>query len=400
MRALYVGMDISKDDLKAAVKDDRNNPVMPVRTYRHDRGSFEALVNDIEDLERQFGCKAIFGMEATGIYHVPLYRYLLERQKHAKVFNGLEIKRFKGRIRKTKTDKLDALAISEALILLVEPIYKPPTDFETIHLRELTRIRGRIVKKVAICKNQGTRSIDLLCRGYTDRFKDVFSPSSVAIIKAVFRLTRLFGLTPKQMAKILVEFMPEKAAREKAAALSDLFDRVVVPSNERDSCILELHLVIQQLEVLNEQMERVERRIEDAVKKTNTKLTSIPGFGELTAGILIGELGTLKRFRSADQLTAFAGLDVVVRQSGKYEHKGHISKRGSPNLRDALYKAALPASQFNPVCKQFYQKLRAKGKHHKVALVAVARKLLHIAYSVETKNREFYVPNHIATDKA
>ena len=117
-------------------------------------------------------------------------------------------------------------------------------------------------------------------------------------------------------------------------------------------------------------------------------------------GILIGELGNLKRFRSADQATAFAGLDVVVRQSGKYEHMGHISKRGSPNLREALYRAALPASQYNPVCKQLYQRLRAKGKHHKVAMVAVARKLLHIAYSVETKNREFYVPNHIATDKA
>jgi transposase len=396
MRGLFVGMDASKDDLKAAVKDDRNTLVMPIKTYRHDQASFEALVNDIELLEREFGCRAIFGMEATGIYHVSLYRFLQEKGKQTKVFNGLEIKRFKGRIRKTKTDKLDAVAISEALILSVEPIYKPPSDFETVHLRELTRMRGRIVKKMSICKNQGTRSLDILCRGYSGMFKDTFSPSSVAIIKGTFRLTHLFGMSTEQMATVLSEFMPQKAAQEKASELSALFGRVVVPEKERDSSILELHLVLQQLELLNEQLDRIERRIEETVKKTNTKLTTIPGIGELTAGILIGELGSLKQFRSASQLIAFAGLDVVVKQSGHYEHLGHISKRGSPNLREALYKAALPASQYNPVCKPFYEKLRNKGKHHKVALVAVARKLLHIAYSVETKNREFYVPNHTA----
>ena len=400
MRAIYVGMDVSKDDLKAAVKDDRNTLVMPVKTYGHDRASLEDLVNDIESLEQQFGCKAIFGMEATGIYHVPMYRFLLEKGKHCKVFNGLEIKRFKGRVRKTKTDKLDAVAISEALILSVEPVYKPPTDPETIHLRELTRIRSRLIRKASMCKIQGARNLDLLCRGYTNMFKDNFSPSSVAIIKAVFRITHLFGPTIEDMAKILRNFMPEKAAREKAEELSKLFGRVVVPSNERDSCILELHMIIQQLELLNEQLDRVEHRIEDFVRKSNTKLTSIPGIGELTAGIIIGELGNLKNFKSASQVTAFAGLDVVVHQSGKYEHMGHISKRGSPNLREALYNAALPATHYNPVCKQFYEKLRAKGKHHKIALVAVSRKLLHIAWSVVTKNREFYVPEHITTDKA
>ena len=62
MRGLFVGMDVSKDDLKAAVKDDRNALVMPIKTYQHDQASFEALVNDIEPLEREFGCSVGGGL--------------------------------------------------------------------------------------------------------------------------------------------------------------------------------------------------------------------------------------------------------------------------------------------------------------------------------------------------
>ena len=69
-------------------------------------------------------------------------------------------------------------------------------------------------------------------------------------------------------------------------------------------------------------------------------------------------------------------------------------------LREALYGAALPASRVNPVCQQFYQRLKAKGKHHKICMVAIARKLLHIAYSVETKQRDFYVPAYITEQQA
>ena len=121
MKTLFVGLDVSKDDFKAAVKDDQNNLVMPSKCYKHDKSGLEELDRDLETLKEQFECGAIFGMEATGIYHLSVYQHLIDRREHVKVFNGLELKGFKGRIRKTKTDNLDALAISEALLLAREP---------------------------------------------------------------------------------------------------------------------------------------------------------------------------------------------------------------------------------------------------------------------------------------
>ena len=400
MRTLFVGLDVSKDNFKAAVKDDLNNQVMPAKTYQYDRPSMEELDKDVKALKAKLGCGAIFGMEATGIYHLPVYQHLLNASEHVKVFNTLELKRFKGRIRKTKTDELDALAIAEALLLAREPSYHPTSEPELIHIRELGRLRDRLVKKASQCKIQATRDMDVLCRGYTDLFDDIFSPSSIAVMKSAVRTTRLFKTEVEELADILNRFMPRSGSEKKALKLSTLFKNAVVPEHMREICILEIHMLIQQYEVLKRQRERVESRIEHCIETIDPWMISVPGIGPLTAGVILGELGDLSRFNSTDQLTAYSGLDPSVMESGRSRRTGHISKRGSPILRETLYNAAFAAIRVNPVCQRFYQRLKAKGKHHKVCLVAVARKLLHIAYSVEKKQRDFYVPAYITEQQA
>jgi len=395
MKTLFIGVDVSKDDFKVAVKDDRNNLVMPVKTYKHNRLGMESLDRDIGALKEQFRCGAIYGMEATGIYHLSIYQHLLDRKEHIKVFNGLELKRFKGRIRKTKTDNLDAQSIAEALLLVREPSYHPTDKTELIHIRELCRLRERLVKKATQCKNQTIRNMDILCRGYSSLFRDILAPSSIAIMKATVRMTKLFDIDKETLEELLNKFMSKSTARTKAAKLYDLVQKVVIPEHMKDICVLELHMLIQQFELLKQQQKRVEYRIENQIKKIDTQLQTIPGIGVLTAGIILGELGDLNRFDSPNQLTAYAGLDPSIMESGRSRRTGHISKRGSPMLRKALYDAALSASRVNPVCKQFYQRLKAKDKHHKICMVAIARKLLHIAYSVEKKKRDFYVPSYI-----
>jgi len=395
MKTLFVGLDVSKDDFKAAVKDDRNNLVMPPKTYGHDRSDMELLDKDISMLKNQFRCGAIFGMEATGIYHLSVYQHLIDRREHVKVFNGLELKRFKGSIRKTKTDNLDAQSIAEALLLARDPSYHPSDRPELIQMRELCRLRNRLVKKASQCKNQAIRNMDILCRGYTEQFDDILSPSSIAVLKATVRTTRLFEIDQKALVKLLMKYMYKSAAEKKAAKLHVLFQNTVIPEHMKDICVLELHMLIQQYDLLRQQIDRVENRLEKRVKELNPHMISVPGIGELTTSVVLGELGDLSRFESAGQVTAYSGLDPSVMESGRSHKTGHISKRGSPMLREALYNAALSAMRVNPVCRQLYQRLRAKGKHHKVCMVAVARKLLLIAYSVEKNKRDFYVPSYI-----
>ena len=100
--------------------------------------------------------------------------------------------------------------------------------------------------------------------------------------------------------------------------------------------------------------------------------------------------GNVDRFSEAKKLIAFAGLDPVVSQSGRFQNmSGKISKRGSPLLRQALFLAANTARQNDENLKRFYDKKKSEGKHHFSALNAVAAKILRIVYWVLKNNKEY-----------
>lgn len=114
----------------------------------------------------------------------------------------------------------------------------------------------------------------------------------------------------------------------------------------------------------------------------DTYIKTVPGVGNITAATILGE-GDINRFDNPSKLVAYAGLDSSISQSGEYEAtSGHLSKRGSPYLRKALYHAAVRAEFSDPVFNAYYQKKRSEGKHHLVATNAVARKLCHTIYAV------------------
>lgn len=120
-----------------------------------------------------------------------------------------------------------------------------------------------------------------------------------------------------------------------------------------------------------------------AWKQTIEALTTITGIGMMTASVLLTETLAFSTFVDGRQLTAYAGLAPAPFTSGSsVYHKPRISKIGNPRLRRAVYMASISGIRFNPVLRTFYERLRANGKPAKVALVAVARKLLTIAFAV------------------
>jgi len=111
-------------------------------------------------------------------------------------------------------------------------------------------------------------------------------------------------------------------------------------------------------------------------RETEDLLKSAPCIGPGTARTMVvdlPELGTLKR----RQISALVGVACITRQSGKWQGKSFCTG-GRAAVRSALYMAALTGVRFNPVLKEFYQRLTVQGKPHKVAMVACMRKLLCI----------------------
>ena len=119
-------------------------------------------------------------------------------------------------------------------------------------------------------------------------------------------------------------------------------------------------------------------------------LASITGIGMVTTAWLLVGTFNFQACASAAAASAFVGLVPLARDSGSSVHgRAQIGHGGQARLRTALYMATLTAARFNPAIKTYYDRLRAAGKPPKVARCAAARKLLHLAYAVVTKQQPF-----------
>jgi len=129
--------------------------------------------------------------------------------------------------------------------------------------------------------------------------------------------------------------------------------------------------------------------------KQESIISSHVGCGVKLSAIISEEAGDIKRFESARQLIAYAGIDPKVIQSGNADNRGKMTKRGNSNLRHALYLASYIATRFDPELRAYYEKKRTEGKHHTVAVCAVARKMCERIYSTVTHNRMYEKRNII-----
>lgn len=162
-----------------------------------------------------------------------------------------------------------------------------------------------------------------------------------------------------------------------------------------------------QLTLLDNQIQQVKQRIHDHLnshpdlKHHKDLLTSIPGIGDLTAGKLLAELHDLSLFDNIGQIVAFAGLNPRQSASGQtVSRHTPISKMGPPSLRAALYMPAVVAQNHNPLLMAFAQRLRQNGLKPMEVVVAVMRKLLHLAYGVLKSGQPFdphYLEKRAAT---
>ena len=125
-------------------------------------------------------------------------------------------------------------------------------------------------------------------------------------------------------------------------------------------------------------------------KKQMELLTSIKGIGVTLATALIMATGGFTYFDNAKQLTRYLGLSPTYQQSGTSVNvKGHINRNGDSLLRSQLYVAAFASIRCNAECRACYDRLRSNGKPGKVAVVAVANKLVRQAFAVVTQERPY-----------
>ncbi len=141
------------------------------------------------------------------------------------------------------------------------------------------------------------------------------------------------------------------------------------------------------LKHLNSEVTALESRLLELVKQDQqhqlTLLKSIPGMGVKTALFLIVVTDGFTKFENAKQLCSYVGITPTIRESGSsIRGRSRISKVGNKKLRNLLFLCAFSACKYNKGCKAIYDRLVAKGKSKKLALIAVANKLLKQAFAI------------------
>lgn len=140
---------------------------------------------------------------------------------------------------------------------------------------------------------------------------------------------------------------------------------------------------------IDDEISKLEEQITEIVHQMNPHFLTIRGMGVITAATILAECGDINNFANTNKLLAFAGLEPGIYQSGTSEKGGKMVKHGSAYLRYALLNCVTPLIKCNVTFASYYNKKIAEGKSHRVATTHVAKKLVRVIYTLETKGIDY-----------
>jgi transposase len=371
---LYVGVDISKGYADFCVTDGegivREEHRLDDTRSGHDQAQelareWNGTVSDDEEL--------LVGMEATGGLErnwLHLFEQIAdETELEVYCINPLILRRFaEQRLHAGKTDRISAQLIAEHLRFGgVETDSEGDGKSPHPGLRTLSRKTKELIGRATELKNELHA---LLQRVHPELAQHVRGHMSQWVLKLIEQYP-----TPEEVVEAGTEAVAEipYVTEERAREVVEDARSSVAGQTDPDTG-LALSMVAEDLLRLTRRIDRLKDRLWNRVKDRTAPriLRSIDGIGKWGAAVLYIEIGDITRFDSVEKLVAYAGLDPQVEQSGDRVCEKGISKKGNRYIRAVLYACVTAAirSRNNPPVRRLFDRLKAKGKHQKVAEVA------------------------------
>lgn len=390
----YLGIDIAKNTHVASLIDEKGKNIFKGFSFSNTSDGGKSLLEIIKK-HADFSDVTI-GMEATGHYWLSVYSFLYDYDFYSiHVINPIQTDGWrKGtEIRKRKNDIIDSVLIAD-LIRYGDFVETTLSNEDLFSLRNICRMRNYLVQSAGDLKRKIICVLDQVFPEYQSIFSNTFGTTSKQLLLDFSSPSDFEELSVDTLTETLETLSRKKIGKNTAQKLIDSAKNSFGVTFSKESFTFQLKLLIEQVKFIEDQIKECETKIKELMEKIDSPITTIPGIGSVLGAIIISEFGDISRFDKPSKLVAFAGIDATVSQSGEFEGTHNVmSKRGSPYLRKALFQAALVASNTDPVLKDYYQKKRAEGKHHKTCIGAVARKLCNIIYAVLKNNKPYEVPN-------
>lgn len=384
----FCGIDVAKNQHVACVID--ADAAMLVRSQSFGNHA-EGFAQILERLKEVGGPrKTAVAMEATGHYWYSLHDFLVRQGYDVAVLNPIQTaQQAKKGIRKTQTDRIDARHIA---VLRKNGEHKPALIPGGLAMtcRQLSRLRQAMVRQEARIKQLLWAWIHPVWPEYEGLFATPFCKTGRRLLDTAPLPQDVRSLPQEVLIDLIRKTSRGKYGAAQADKVRQAAECSVGMSRGSEAARIGIPALLAQIEALQPIRKQLETTIEALAERVPDYLLSLPGANPISVVSLFGETDPIEAFASPSALVAFAGLDVVVYQSGEYNAaRRHISKRGSPYLRRTLWQMAHRACYQEGDLRDYFLRQKGKGLHYFEVVTATAIKLCHVAWRIMIDRRPY-----------
>jgi transposase len=384
---ILVGIDVGKNSHYFTIVNKQDGEILlEPSKFNNDLDGFNLLLSSIKSYKKD---DVLIGMEDTGHYHFALMKYLLDKQYTVALINPVTTdltRRATGSV--SKTDKLDTLTICD---VLASNNRKKPyriskiNRFDLYEQRCLTRHHHNLKEELNVYSNRLQKSIDIVFPEYNSLFTSKYGIANNNILKTYTSAANIAKADIRSLRKCF-EF---KGKGKRISLTADKLKQVAKDSIGINSIsdVIQIRHLIDQIELINNQLEEIDKKIEEFSIQADSPILSIPGISHFSGTSILAEIGDINNFSNHKQIIKYAGVAPSTYESSQFKAQHtSITKKGSKYLRKTLYQIILPVINNNKVFKEYYSLKISQGKSHRCACGHCVRKLLRIIYHLLTNN--------------
>jgi len=380
---LFVGIDVSKDYSSGQGLDPEGKKLFYLEFGMNGEG-FSRLLNTLKTHCKDLS-EVTVGMESTGCYHTNLFAFLCSEGIACVVINPLLISNFaRLSLRKTKTDKKDALTIAQFLLAHRSKLSQVSYCQNSQDLKDLARERESLAVMIAGLKNDVRRLLQMSFPELEHRCK-LFTETMLRFLMKFPSARVIRTAKATEISKALIH---AEGKRKRVFISAEEIINLAKVSVASDSVAKELILSekIETLLYLEGKQKRITEALVEACRSMRVDeldiITSVDGISAITGSTFLAEVGDIELFSSSKHLIAFAGLDPSIHQSGQYEGISRISKRGNRHLRRVVFLMTLCAVRSQNAFREYFLRRKEEGLPPKKAILATAHKLLRVLFAM------------------
>jgi len=315
---ILVGIDIGKNQHTFSIIDKGTGEILlNPSTFDNNQNGFLLL---IEELSAYTKSELLIGMEDTGHYHFALLKYLLDNRYTVALINPTTTdltRKIQGGI--NKNDPLDSLTICD--VISSNQRKKPyrvtkVNRFDLYEQKQLTRHHHNLKEELNIYKNRLQKCIDIVFPEFNSLFNSKYGIVYMNILKTFASAEALANADIRSIRKC---FQLQKQGRRISLSAEQLKitakSSIGIPSAAEE---IQIRHLVCQIELLEEQLSEIDKRIEEFSVKNNSTILSISGISHFSGTSIIAELGDICNYQNSSQIIKFAGVAPYHYQSSQF----------------------------------------------------------------------------------